>query len=335
MAFGFVSINGKEVIGKSYDDPNGTRPGIVTATNDNETISIWDTSFHRGDGVFEVMRLLKNGQIRNLDKHLIRLQISATAVGCPLPDSTILEGWLKEAASKSSPGNRETNNTDDDNDNGSDEKAGEVILPGCLRLIATKGGGPGLHEDVVPSVIISWSPLPSWPKTFSLYPLIAPWHPAGFPEWETPIKWTSYGPNVVSTLKAKEHGFTDAILLTSSRLQDSFGASIDDCHILDGPNFAISWIKGTTLYLPDIKKLGLLPSITQDLLRQLAEEKLNMTVEYGIFPLRTLWEADEAYVSSTTRGLIPIDAIGNHKFPTATPWINKLQALLEEVNEGS
>jgi branched-subunit amino acid aminotransferase/4-amino-4-deoxychorismate lyase len=322
MSFHFVSINGQPVTKESNED---------SAANNHEeepSISIWDTSFHRGDGVFEVMRLLRNGDIRGLDHHLTRLQTSAAAVGCPLPELKTIERWLKEAAqaATSSPLNK-------DNDKPSTGEGSPA--DGCLRLIATKGGGPGPHDRVVPSVIISWSPLPPWPPTFSLFPLIAPWHPAGFPGWDTPIKWTSYGPNVVSTQKAKEQGFTDAILLSSSRLTDSFGANIEDCHVLDGPNFAISWIKGNTLYLPDTKALGLLPSITQDLLRRLAEETLGMTVEYGIYTLKQLLDADEVYISSTTRGLIPIEAIGDHTYSVERPRIKRLQALLDEVNHGS
>ena len=307
----FVSINGKP---------------ITKESDEGASISIWDTSFHRGDGVFEVMRLVRKGEIRGLDHHMTRLQTSATAVGCPLPKVETIEKWLKEAATAAA---AVSSTTCDDS---------PPPAEGCLRLIATKGGsGPGPHDSSIapPSVIISWSPLPSWPPTFSLLPLIAPWHPAGFPGWDTPIKWTSYGPNVVSTQKAKDQGYTDAILLSSSRLADSFGANLEDCHVLDGPNFAISWIKGNTLYLPDPIKLGLLPSITQDLLRRLAEDRLGMTVEYGIYPLKVMWEADEAYISSTTRGLIPIEAIGDHTFSIQRPWIEKLQALLDEVNHGS
>jgi branched-subunit amino acid aminotransferase/4-amino-4-deoxychorismate lyase len=205
MTVCFVSINGTPVH-ESND-----------AANNEPSISIWDTSFHRGDGVFEVMRLLPNGDIRGLDQHMARLQTSASAVGCPLPASETVVRWLTEAAKAvvSSPVT----------------VTAVGGTPGCLRLIATKGGGPGLHDYVLPSVIISWSPLPQWPDSFSLCPIMAPWHPAGFPGWETPIKWTSYGPNVVSSQKAKDQGFTDAILLSSSRLADSFGANIEECHV--------------------------------------------------------------------------------------------------------
>jgi 4-amino-4-deoxychorismate lyase len=302
--FQFVSINGTPFL-----EENSTFTSI----------SIWDTSFHRGDGVFEVMRLLPNGDIRGLDLHLKRLHTSSTAVGCPLPSPGTLAEWLRQAATAaiSSPLN-----------------TGEGA-PGCLRLIATKGGGTGgLHDHVLPSVIISWAALPKWPESFTLCPLLAPWHCAGAPGWETPIKWTSYGPNVVSTQKAKAQGFADALLLSSLRLPNSMSPNLEDCHVLDGPNFAISWIKHNTLYLPDTDKLGLLPSITQDLVRQLAEQKFGMSVQRGIFTLKDVLAADEVYVSSTTRGIIPINVIGSHSFPPETPRVKQLQEILAKLNRG-
>jgi branched-subunit amino acid aminotransferase/4-amino-4-deoxychorismate lyase len=147
-----------------------------------------------------------HGKIRSSERHLVRLQTSVTAVGCPLPSQETLIEWLKTAAASADPNN----------------------APGCLQLIATKGG-----SSVPWSVIISWSPIPDWPETFTLHPLLAPWHPAGAPGWEAPIKWTSYGPNVVSTQKAKDAGFADALLLSNDRLESSFRNHFEDCHVLD------------------------------------------------------------------------------------------------------
>jgi 4-amino-4-deoxychorismate lyase len=161
--------------------------------------------------------------------------------------------------------------------------------------------------------------------------MLAPWHYAGAPGWETPIKWTSYGPNVLATQKAKAQGFTDAILLSSLRLVNSWAPNLEDCHVLDGPNFAIAWIRHHTLYLPNATTLGLLPSITQDLVRTLAQEKLGIKVEQGIYTLQDLLDAEEVYVTSTTRGIIPVTTIGSHTYPTNTnPYIPQLQTLLAE-----
>ena len=298
------------------------------------SISIWDTSFHRGDGVFEVLRLLPHSsgaiKIRCLEMHLQRLRTSATAVECPLPPTETLVEWLQHAATAAiaSPWNTGKG------------------APGCLRLIATKGSaaaGGGLDNHcpmILPSVIISWSPLPNWPKSFTLFPLLAPWHCAGAPGWETPIKWTSYGPNVVSTLKAKAQGFDDALLLSSLRLTQSLfstndPALLEDCHVLDGPNFAISWIRENTLYVPDTDALGLLPSITQDLVRQLAETKIGLAVERGIYNLKDVLQADEVYVSSTTRGIIPVHKIGSHSFSSTMPRVKELQEILAKLHDGT
>jgi branched-subunit amino acid aminotransferase/4-amino-4-deoxychorismate lyase len=315
----FISINGKRI--------NNLK---------DSTISVFDTSFHRGDGVFEVMRIAPttindgNPTIRCLDQHMVRLQTSANAVGCPLPSQNTLIKWLQEAAAAS--GNQ----------------------PGSLRLIATKGNDV-IGHNVEPSVVISWSPIPSWPDTFTLYPVLAPWHPAGLPGWETPIKWTSYGPNVVSTNKAKAAGFTDALLLSPHRVarpvppQTWSDVNLRDFHVLDGPNFALAFVEDdatasspskATLHLPCNRTLGLLPSITQRQLAQIAEEKVGMTVKRDVYTLGQVLEmADEIFVMSTTRGIKSVTKIGEYDIPhkcsdttKSKSWVEEFSRLLDETD---
>jgi branched-subunit amino acid aminotransferase/4-amino-4-deoxychorismate lyase len=301
--FSFVSINGKRVVKSGAD-----------------VISIHDTSFHRGDGVFEVMRIVRTNKdncddglpcfrIRSLPQHMERLQTSACAVHCPLPPEETLMQWLQNAV------------------DGANQE-------GSLRLIATKGN---TVQGIDPSVIITWSPLPQWPDTFTLYPLVAPWHPAGLPGWETPIKWTSYGPNIVSSQKAQDAGFTDALLLSPHRIQHwEEEISLRDYHILDGPNFSIAFLQETAtpdvqtttttttttrttttilskpiLHLPCNKTLGLLPSITQSRIAAIAQEQLGMEVVRNVYTLGQLLDmASEVYVMSTTRGIKTVTQIG-------------------------
>ena len=287
----FVSINGNIL-----DNPGAA------------SISIWDTSFHRGDGVFEVLKLVADGKIRSLTQHLIRLKTSADAVGCPLPSDDTLTEWLLTAATKCA--NR----------------------GGFLRLIATKGDTS--HGSAPSSVIINWFLGTKWPKSFTLLPLLAPWHVAGAQGWETPIKWTSYGPNVVSTQKATAAGYSDALLLTGDRLAcPASNLSLNDCHVLDGPNFAIGWISNNTLYSPCCKTLGLLPSITLQLVIDLASSKMNMEVQQGVYTLKDLVStADEVFVMSTTRGIIPVTHIGSTELPKkSNEFVAKLQRQLDET----
>ena len=289
--FSLVSINGQIL-----DNP------------DAASISIWDTSFHRGDGVFEVLKIVGNGKIRSLKQHLVRLRTSAVAVGCPLPSDETLSEWLQMVATQC------------------------ANKGGYLRLIATKGNS---NYDSAPSqVIINWFVGTKWPKTFTLLPLLAPWHVAGAPGWETPIKWTSYGPNVVSSSKAKAEGHSDALLLTGDRLACSASKLIiDDCHVLDGPNFAIGWISGNTLHVPCCETLGLLPSITQGIIVDLARSKLSLEVQQGVYTLKDLLSTgEEVFVMSTTRGIIPVTRIGNTELPQKShEYVTKLKLLLEAV----
>jgi branched-subunit amino acid aminotransferase/4-amino-4-deoxychorismate lyase len=303
----FLSINGK-----------------VISCLEAATISVFDTSFHRGDGVFEVMRIAQSldsrgatvSDIRCLDQHMERLQTSAKAVGCPLPSQDVLIQWLKDAVSIASGSNNNNSRS------------------GCLRLIATKGNNE-YHQQ--PSVVISWSPLPKWPDTFTLYPVLAPWHPAGLPGWETPIKWTSYGPNVVSTNKAIEAGYTDALLLSPHRVERPIppqtwsDVDLRFFHVLDGPNFAIAFVEETRdadamtisksiLHIPCNHVLGLLPSITQGRLIEIAQEFKNLVVKKNVYTLGQLLEkADEVFVMSTTRGLKTVTQIGEYEIPFQRP----------------
>jgi hypothetical protein len=258
---------------------NKEKDSSIVLSNDHfvdntkeEVISIFDTSFHRGNGVFEVMKIVLRGGgggegeimpptttktktiIRSLDLHLERLQTSADAVNCRLPPIETLKDWIQKVLEK---------------------ETAPVCPPGIgsLRLIATKGN-PG--HNVEPSIIISHSKMPEWPTAFTLWPVLAPWHPAGhFEGWMTPIKWMSYRPNVVSTQKAKSKGYEDALLVSPHRIpsdtkwKDDAMETLLKCHVLDGPNFSIGFIvistkdKQPSLHsLPCNTTLGLLPSIT-------------------------------------------------------------------------
>jgi branched-subunit amino acid aminotransferase/4-amino-4-deoxychorismate lyase len=333
----FVSINGK----------------VIDCETTDAAISIFDTSILRGDGVFEVMRVVvptkrEEGPqqglrselpyIHSLSRHLQRLEISATAVGCPLPDFGLVRMWLEEAATA-------FGHFHSDGIGGGSG--------GYLRLIATKGEQ---EVTIPPSVIIMSMPLAQWPDTFTLLPLIAPWHPAGLPGWEIPIKWTSYGPNVVSANKARKAGFTDSLLLSPHRVtvrssndEDSntndktffnewANVPLQEYHVLDGPNFAVAWIQERTtggninadghdddttrndittlspiLYIPCSTTLGLLPSITQAWVVELAQKELGWEVQYGVFTFGQLLDtADEVIVMSTTRGVKAVTKIGDY-----------------------
>ena len=199
----------------------------VAADATKISCSVWDTTFQRGDGVFEVVRVVgdRNGSPvpRAVHLHLDRLERSAAAIKLPLPPRADVERILRDAAAGGGHG-------------------------GMVRLMVTRGGGsPGYGDhlgaalDAPPKTFALWQPT-TLHDSRTLFPLVAPWHPAGFePEHWATIKWLAYGANVHSKRLAQERGFDDAVLLGRG-----WGAADDgppeDKVVLDGPNFAVAWV---------------------------------------------------------------------------------------------
>lgn len=276
--------------------------GIPTCAS-SVRVSVWDMSFQRGDGVFEVLRVPPGGgkKPRGLNLHLDRLERSAHAIQLELPPRTSIEEWLQHAASESNQG-------------------------GILRLMVTRGGGMagcGHHLtdlDAVPTTFILWQPMPPTPTQVRLLPKCAPWHPAGFQgkeEWNA-IKWLSYGPNVHSTRIAQRHGYDDMLLLARGHGVDDDTGDDDDMNrvVLDGPNWAIAWMNREGVFCtPCWKSLGLLQSVTCELAMQ-ACRRLDIPTHQGTFRLSQLFDnATCLYMMSTTRDLLPVVSLGKVEMP--------------------
>ncbi len=131
------------------------------------TFSVFDDGLLRGDGCFEAVRSY-NGRPFAWEEHYLRLTASAGALGIPVPAATDLDNWVGRVA----------------------EEGGDCIV----RVVLTRGGTVPGHA--LPSRCIVMShPVPMVPAGLSLFPVRAPWHPAGRP-WElSGVKTLSYAPN--------------------------------------------------------------------------------------------------------------------------------------------
>ena len=264
-----VLINGERVIGSKAK------------------ISVWDTTVQRGDGMFEVVRVCKDGSPLALDLHLQRLYDGAKALDYTIPATmNALSSWICEVAME----------------------GGE----GMVRVLLTRGalGGSGNHlpnfiieEHAPPTVVVMWQPLPVWPSSMRLFPMAAWWHPAG--SWQT-VKWLSYGPNMMMSRTAMKAGYDDALLTSTEGV------------VLDGPTFAVGWFHNGVLHTPSSVGLGLLPSCTLELALSCANE-LGMKVNKGVFQLREMASADEVFVTSATKDVLPVSALGKRSFQAPGP----------------
>lgn len=171
---------------------------------------------------------------------------------------------------------------------------GDVIV----RIVVTGGADlNALGSDA--SVIVFAHAVPPRPDSMRLTELIAPWHPGGEPSELAGVKALSYGPNTAAMLAARSRGFDDALLLDTATT------------VLELPMASVGWVLDGVIETPSLD-LGILRSVTRHAMIEVAAEKA-IHVEEGRFPSARLHAADEAFVMSTTKEIVPVvDVDGRH-----------------------
>jgi 4-amino-4-deoxychorismate lyase len=227
-----------------------------------------DLALVRGEAVFEALRVY-GGRPFRLQAHLDRLAASARAIELPLPAG--LEDLAARAVDAAG--------------------GGDLVL----RLICTKGpegsGGPvafAICTDIPASfeeerrrglrlVLLTTA-------TDPLLRAASPWLLAG-------VKTISYATNMAAQRAARARGADDAVLV-------GLGGEL-----LEAPTASLWWRTGQTLFTPSLD-LGILAGITRATLCDLAPT-LGLKVLAGVYTAEDLLAADEAFLSSSTRELMP------------------------------
>ena len=235
-----------------------------------------DLALVRGEAVFEALRTY-GGRPFRLDAHLERLAASARAIELPLP------AGLEDLAARAI-----------------DAAGGGDLV---LRLICTKGpevGTPPGSAEGGPVAVAICTDIPASYEeerrrglrlvllTTATDPLLraaSPWLLAG-------VKTISYATNMAAKRTARAQGADDAILV-------GLGGEL-----LEAPTATLWWRVGDTLHTPSLD-LGILAGITRAILLDLAPT-LGLKVLEGVFTAEDLAAADEAFLSSSTRELMPV-----------------------------
>ncbi len=175
---------------------------------------------------------------------------------------------------------------------------------GVLRVYVTGGVDASVlgTENVT---IVYLEPLPKLPASVRLDLLDAPWHSDGQVSELTGAKTLSYGPNLAATIEAKSKGFDDAALLGS------------DGGVLEGPTFSLAWVSDGILFTPGLDS-QILESITREATLEVAGQ-IGVEVSVGQFHREDLLGADEVFIMSTVREVMPVTEIAGVRFePGAT-----------------
>jgi 4-amino-4-deoxychorismate lyase len=244
-------------------------PGVAAGAR--PALDPLDLALLRGEAVFEALRVY-GGRPFRLQAHLDRLAASAAAVDLPLPAG--LEELAGRAAAAAG--------------------GGDAVL----RLICTRG--PDVPGEGGPAAFAICTDVPgSFEEerrrglrlvllTTATDPLLraaSPWLLAG-------VKTISYALNLATHRTARARGADDAVLV-------GLGGEL-----LEAPTANLWWRTGHTLHTPSLE-LGILAGITRTVVGELAPG-LGLKVLDGVFTAEALTAADEAFLSSSTREIMPV-----------------------------
>jgi branched-chain amino acid aminotransferase len=248
-------------------------------------VSPFDRGFLYGYGLFETMRSYKERVFR-LDRHLTRLRLSAQRLAL----ASELEAYdLEQAVYRTLEANKLA-----------DARIRLTVSagPGGRALAPPVGGlitvlvfaeklllSPEVYEQGIRAALVS-------AKRNSLSPL-------------SRVKATNYLDNLVAYSEAVALGAEEAILLNEKGF------------IAEGSMSNIFLVAGGMLLTPS-EESGILPGITREAVLELARE-LGVEATEGEIPLADLLRADEAFLTSSVREVLPITSIDNKSVAQGGP----------------
>ena len=253
------------------------------------TVAAGDLGLVRGYGVFDVLRTYAR-QPFALRRHLERLERSAQQIDLPLPGSLErLEELVCETLAR----------------NAAVEPERDVTV----RLIVTGGSSAGfLLPDGAPSLLILVAPVREIPA--ERYTEGAALITADIPRFMPSVKSINYIPAILGQQRARAAGAVEALYCTPQGADGSADDSvISECTTA---NFFV--VADGRLITPDQDVLaGITRNVTLELAADVTEVVLR-PIRYG-----ELRSVDEAFITSTTKEIMPIVRVDNITIGSGRP----------------
>ncbi len=250
-------------------------------------VSVLDRGFIFGDAIYEVIPVFC-GKMFRFEEHLSRLNNSLNSVKIPNPYSS--EKWfsiLQELITK--------NSVDDKN-----------AEPLSVYLQITRGVAPRNHvfpENTKPTVFISANPLATIESSI-LEKGVAVVTMDDIRWQYCQIKTTSLIANILLRQQAAEKNAVEALLIKNG-------------FVTEGAASNVFIIKDSIIYTPP-KTNCVLPGITRDLVVELALE-LKLNIREEAIPQQLLDNADEVWLTSSMKDILPVTKINNNNVGTGLP----------------
>jgi len=247
---------------------------------DGTHLSVFDRGFQLGDGVFETLRV-RGGHPTELEEHLARLRRSADGLGIELPDA--LDRWIPAGIAELLTA----------------EGLGGPDGDASVRITVSRGVfvGRGLlppdeHPD--PTIAIQAWPVPPTPATHleQGLSLVAsrvrrdPENPL------SALKTISRADYVYARVEARSAGADDALFLTT------------DGFLSEATSANVFLVRGGELATPALG-CAILPGTTRSWILRWAEV-VGLAPQEAWLTTRDLADADEAFISSSVAGILPV-----------------------------
>jgi branched-chain amino acid aminotransferase len=266
------------------------------------TVSIFDRGFIFGDAIYEVIRTVHRRPF-HLDLHLDRLQRSGDAVA--LDVAPMRERLTREVERLL------------------------ALMPGdddvSIRIMITRGETPTLDllaADGPPTWIVWVKPLEPWRKElFEKGMRIQSVSPDSIVARVSPgVKSNNRQANITVHRLARQNGFDDGLFVDPSGV------------VTEGPTWNLFIVKAGTVVTPPLER-GILEGITRGLVLRLCE-RLPIPSTVREVTLDEAHHADEMFITSTTRGIMPVAQLDDVRLPaTPGPITTKLRRALMESME--
>ena len=259
---------------------------------------------HYGSGVFEGIRCYdtpKGPAVFRLEEHMQRLHNSARLLHMQIPYSV---DELKDATN---------------------ELLGANGLDECyIRPISFYGYGElgvAARSNPIETVIMSWpwgSYLGEENLALGIRAKISSWQRVSPNIVPHASKATGvYLNSMLAVTEANNAGYDEAILLTPEGL------------VADGSGENIFIVRDGVIYTPDLAT-GILPGITRDTIKQIAQDLGYTVVEKSIIR-SDLYLADEVFMCGTAAEVTPLRSVDDHEIGVGEVTLQIQKAYLETV----
>lgn len=264
-----------------------TRVNLNGALGNDAQVSVFDHGFLFGDSVYEVV-VTHRGQPCFLERHLKRLRNSALALSLDIPWSDAqLTGEVMRTVQDA--GNPES----------------------YIRIIVTRGEGE-INIDPTsctrPQFLVMVTALKAYPgdhyqKGINVALVSVK---RNVKEAVNPgIKTGNYLNNILAKMEANRSGAADALMLNS------------EGHLTECTTSNFFFVAEGRVFTPSLD-CGILAGITRDLVIHLAQEN-GILVEEGRWPPESLQQAQEAFLTGTTKRVMPITRLDGKPLGPGAP----------------